>query len=90
VRILLDECCIETAVRRRRERIGDRLLRIGESDPEFPSLARDLALLDEFLRNADFAALRTACPELDGRAEVTVELRRDDADRITCYRVSSE
>jgi hypothetical protein len=88
--LVLEGYCIETAARRERRRIEARLLELDPVDPGLRSLAGDLELLTEFLRGIDFSALRAARPELDGRADVTVELRRDDAGRITCYTVSSE
>jgi len=89
MRLSLDGHCIETAARRERARIEARLLELDGPDSALRALGDDLALLTEFLRDTDFATLRTVRPDLDGRAALTVELRRDDAGRITCYTHSS-
>jgi hypothetical protein len=90
VRIVLEGHCVEAAARRARAALESRLLERDELGPALREVASDLELLTEFLRSTDFAALRASRPELDGRDRVTVELRRDDAGRITCYTVSSE
>jgi hypothetical protein len=85
MRLVLRGNCIETTARNARSRIEAQLLDIARSDPDFRALAADLDLLTEFLRDTDFAALRAARPELDGRAAIAVELRRGDDGAITCY-----
>mgnify|MGYP006302444489 CR=1 FL=1 len=78
--LCLDDCCIETAARRARARIAARLLETDERDRRFGALAADLELVDRFLSHTDFATLRAARPELDGRTSgaVAVEPGADD------------
>jgi len=69
----LDGGCIETAARRELQRLIVAAL-AAPGDPEVDS-ARQIALLGEFVRTADFRALRATRPELAGDHDLEVSVR---------------
>ena len=71
----LDGDCIETAARRKLQRlISAALAAPGDPDAE---TARRIALLGEFVRTADFRTLRATRPELAGDRDLEVIVRLD-------------
>lgn len=68
----LSEHCVETAARHEHRRLRDALLQADDPDP---ALAARLDLLQRFLEQSDFRALRAGDPRLRGGAAVRVVVR---------------
>ncbi|HOS39063.1 MAG TPA: hypothetical protein PLG31_04960 [Spirochaetota bacterium] len=68
--------CIEWAAKREYRTLVDRL--IANAEREDPDAEARLALLLEFLEQADFAALRSSDEYLSGEKEATCLLWRDE------------
>lgn len=67
--------CIEWAAKREYRTLVDRL--IANAEREDPDAEARLALLLDFLEQADFAALRSSDEYLSGEKEAACLLRRD-------------
>jgi hypothetical protein len=82
-RVVLDlsQHCIETAARREHRRLLEAILDLDHRDR---AMEDRLAVLTDFLKQADFGRLRAEQPQLAGGASVRVELRRQGlSDKIT-------
>ncbi len=78
-RLRLQGHCIETAAKKARRALSERLLRSEEGDgTEIGDLEKNLNLLDRFLDGADFRKIRNEIPLFDGRADVVVLLREKE------------
>lgn len=77
ITLQLDGVCIETAAKRHFQMLTREALEV--LDP-IPALIERAELVRQFLEVTDFAALRAARPELDGRARLKVLIERRDHD----------
>jgi len=67
--------CIETAAKKRYEKLVSELLK-----SENPEKEKELELLVEFLKNADFKVLRSR--GFDGSRRISVRIRKVDGDFV--------
>jgi hypothetical protein len=67
--------CIETAAKRRYEKLVQELLR-EENEERERELEAELELLLDFLKNADFSELRKS--GFDGSREMRVRVKKED------------
>ncbi len=80
----LSEACVQTAARHARRDLVDALLGDGAVGPE---TARAVALLDAFIRQSDFAALRAGDADLAGHAGSRVLLRDEGDGRVVLVKL---
>lgn len=72
-----DGKCIQTVARK--VRLGlEKALLSDVAPPDIDRISQELALLNDFLTTADFAALRASRPELTGTVNAEVLLVRDE------------